>query len=281
VHYGIQQTTKDSDWILAPEDLEKLRTMLSEWESSGAWRTAYRAICGAPLEACYLEHGWTSHVAATEAGEAGEHHVDLFGKAPRVQCLERDEDDPDFASRHVVAQMKKTDRDKDWPVVFACGRQMGEQGDWRGVLHLQDAGWLARAWPSVPEPMRSELIRQRPLLAMIDSQPQRVRRAIVIERMLWVTVNRARYTCYQRAWLQFYRRWRSEPGMEWPLLAPFALQHDVLREASRRHALPTHPLDDDARHAALSQAWADTAEIMAANAAEIEQIAPPPEILLP
>jgi hypothetical protein len=36
--------------------------------------------------------------------------------------------------RHMVGQMKKTDRDKDWPIVFSLGRQMLERSDW---LHAQ------------------------------------------------------------------------------------------------------------------------------------------------
>lgn len=281
VYYGIQQTTKDSDWIIAPEDLEILRVVLGERERTRPWRAAYRSICGAPLEACYLKHGWTSHLVVTEVAEAGEHHVDIFGKAPRIQGVETDADDPDFASRHVVAQMKKTDRDKDWPMVFACGQQMWERGDWRGVLHFQDAEWLTRSWSSVPEPARGELIRQRPLLALIDDDAPRLRRAIAIERLLWVSVNKARYTCYQRAWKQFYRSWRSVPGMQWPLEIPFPSQHEILYAACQRHALPTDPLDDTARQAALTQARADAAEIMAADPAEIDRIMPPPEVLLP
>jgi hypothetical protein len=34
----------------------------------------------------------------------------------------------------MVGQMKKTDRDKDWPIVFSLGRQMLERSDW---LHAQ------------------------------------------------------------------------------------------------------------------------------------------------
>jgi len=51
VHYGLQQTTKDSDWIVAPENLESFRALLNRLESrTPPWRISYRAIFGAPLE---------------------------------------------------------------------------------------------------------------------------------------------------------------------------------------------------------------------------------------
>ena len=60
--------------------------------------------------------------------------------------LDSDAVDPDYASRLLVAQMKKTDREKDWPFVFLA-RPAGD-GDGRcggGVLHGQEADWLIDA----------------------------------------------------------------------------------------------------------------------------------------
>lgn len=279
VHYGIQQTTKDSDWIIPLDAVGKLLAKLCEWDASEPWRVAYRRICGAPLDSAYLGRGWTTHLMIADPGKA--HHIDIFGKAPRVRRLETDNDDPDFVSRHVLAQMKKTDRDKDWPIVFSCGQQMLERGDWRGVLHLQDADWLVRWWPSVPVQRRPVLIRERPLLGMIDHQPQRLRRAIAIERTVWVSVNKSRHTCYQRAWKQWYRSWRREPGMQWPLDAPLREQHQALLDACQTHELLLSPLDEDGRHEAIAGALSDAKDIMAATTDELDQIVPPPEILLP
>jgi hypothetical protein len=281
VYYGIQQTTKDSDWIVDLSGIDVLRQVLAGWDKRNPCQAEYRSICGAPLDPKYLRCGWTSHLAIVERTAEVEHHVDIFGKPPRVQRLEADPGDVEIASRHVVAQMKKTDRDKDWPVVFSLGRQMLERGDWRGVLHVQDTDMLADAWAEVPPENRSELTRQRPLLALIERSPQRLRRAIAVERALWVAVNQARYGSYQRAWKQFFRRWRSEPGMQWPLAAPFHQQHQVVAAACEDHQLPVNPFDERERRAALAQALADVAEIMAATAAELDEIAPPLEVLLP
>lgn len=280
VHYGIQQTTKDSDWIVHVEDVGKLRSLLMSWDQGAACSVSYRSICGAPLDRDYLGHGWTSHLTVVD-GATVEHHVDVFGKPPRVERVETDSGQTEVASRHVVAQMKKTDRDKDWPIVFGLGRQMLEGGDWRGVLHLQDVEPLVRAWPDVAEELRGDLIARRPLLALVEKSPQRLRRAIAIERAVWVAVNHARYTCYQRAWKEFFRRWRAEAGMRWPLAAPFSRQHEILEAACVEHRLPHNPFDERDRRAAYAQALTETAEIMAATPAELEAITPPLEVLLP
>ena len=58
VHYGLQQTTKDSDWIIAPDDLDKLRELLMRLEQAAPpWRVSYRQILGAPR--CRHRTGWT------------------------------------------------------------------------------------------------------------------------------------------------------------------------------------------------------------------------------
>jgi hypothetical protein len=121
VEYGIQQNSKDTDWIIHPEDLEMLVAMLCECERglTGAnWRVSYRPLFGAPLLKDFLGGGWTSHLAIWDEPGSPEHHLDFFGQPPRV-TLEEVFTDPDshLAAPLIVAQMKKTDRDKDWPMV--------------------------------------------------------------------------------------------------------------------------------------------------------------------
>src|SRR5437667_7792998 len=71
VHYGLQQTTKDSDWIIPAEDLVRLRELFTHLEGElPPWRVSYRQICGAPLEQEFMAHGWTSHLCRFGA-EAG------------------------------------------------------------------------------------------------------------------------------------------------------------------------------------------------------------------
>ena len=60
VHYGIQQTTKDSDWIVEPDDLSLLCLAPADAESSGEFPASYCAICGLPPDQAFLGNGWTS-----------------------------------------------------------------------------------------------------------------------------------------------------------------------------------------------------------------------------
>src|SRR6266404_388436 len=217
VHYGLQQTTKDSDWIVAPADIDRLRDLLIGLEhESPAWRVSYRPIFAAPLESVYLGNGWTSHFSLRDA-EGVEQKVDFFGKPPRVPKVETEPNDPDYATRHVVALMKRTDRDRDWPIVFGCGVQMLQHDDLRGVLHLQEPDWLKTGWARIPSEAKPELERLRPLLRLADAGPERLRRLLSVERALWEAVNRTRYQPFERAWKEFYRRWKLAPGAEWPL----------------------------------------------------------------
>ena len=66
VHYGLQQTTKDSDWVILPEDFTRFRDLLAGLEQESRWGISYRPIFGAPLESHFMRHGWTSHLLITE-----------------------------------------------------------------------------------------------------------------------------------------------------------------------------------------------------------------------
>jgi hypothetical protein len=280
VHYGIQQTTKDSDWIVEPRDLGKLVALLVELDSSLGMSVSYRAICGAPCSADYLGNGWTTHVRITDA-DSTDHHLDFFGQAPRVTVLECDPLDSDIASRVLVAQMKKTDREKDWPFVAALGKQAIVQGDARGILHGQDVNWLIQTWNGIEPKLRVELASDRPLLQFIDDQPTKLRRAVMIEKFIWQVVNRSRYRVYQQAWKEFFRQWRREPGFQWPIEASFEVQCNLLADAAAKYKLPRAPLDLAAKERAMTNALQEASDVFAATTGELEQIAPPLRVLLP
>ena len=53
VEYGLQQNTKDTDWIIAPDDIDSLVALLGELArgvTGGNWRITYRGLFGAPLD---------------------------------------------------------------------------------------------------------------------------------------------------------------------------------------------------------------------------------------
>jgi hypothetical protein len=286
VEYGIQQNTKDTDWIVAPADIAGLITLFGDLErglSGPGWRISYRGLFGAPLDPDYLAGGWTSHIAAFDQPDSAERHLDFFGRPPRVGDAWRVDTAAGIASRDVVARMKKTDRPKDWPLVNALAIQAHYTGDSRAVLHLRDADILREAWRAVNEADRNSAVRERPLLRGLDAWDDlRLERLLLVEGMLWQCVNRERYLVYQRAWKEFYRSWQQDRIGEWPTSEPFLQQHRRVCDAARQHGLPPAPLGSaDARQAVYDRGRARAQALAAATREEMETVAVPLDAMLP
>lgn len=286
VHYGLQQITKDSDWIIPVEDLAKLRGLLARLEGElPPWRVSYRRICGAPLEASFMEHGWTSHLSIWDSAGSVEHKVDIFSKAPRVQSEELESDAEGWASRHIVAQMKRTDREKDWPIVHRLGEQLWERHRAEGLLHINDGNLLAVAWRAAGEQSRLKMAARRPLLKMLDLPGGMDRlgleRLLLLERLLWERVNQHRHSRYTRAWRRFYRDWRKEPDWDWPTAESFDRQHQRLLEAAGTHELPLNPFEGLPKEDLIEMAVREVCQVAAATRTEVAQVLPPVYELLP
>ncbi|MCW5557641.1 MAG: hypothetical protein KIT22_07405 [Verrucomicrobiae bacterium] len=284
VEYGIQQTTKDTDWIVEPADLHALADLFERQEAKHGWRISYRPLFGAPLTEAYLGHGWTSHFAVHDAPDSPEHHLDLFGQPPRVPLAEALADAPEgIASRLVVAQMKKTDRAKDWPFINGLAIQSLEDGDFRGLLHLRDPSLLKSYFAQLPSGQLARFTEQRPLLRHIaDSGETDLERLLLVEVSIWQAVNRERYLVYQHVWKEFYRRWlAAEPGV-WPSQEPFSAQHRRLVAAVARHGLPSSPLTAEPdRRAAYDRGIARARALMRASEEEVHATAPPFATIFP
>src|SRR5437867_5482426 len=283
VHYGLQQTTKDSDWIIAPEDLGKLRDLLMRLEgATPPWRVSYRQIFGAPLEAEFMAHGWTSHLLVTEP-DGAQQKVDWFAKPPRVRRVANDPEEPDFATRDVVAQMKRTDRPKDWPIVDNLGWQLTGRAPGQALVHLQDAAKLLSVWPQAGPEARAAALRRRPLLRLLERETDadRLDGFLRLERLIWECVNDERYSLFTRSWKDFYRAWQKHPAFAGPIPEPFVQQHHRLLQAARDRKLVPDPVGAVGREAILSRAL-DRAAVKAQSSREtLILVQPPLEELLP
>lgn len=286
VHYGLQQNTKDSDWIIPADALEQLRELLAKLEGVlPPWRVSYRQIFGAPLEAEYMRHGWASHLSIWDNAASVEHKVDIFSKPPRVKAEEIEADNEGWATRHVVAQMKRTDRDKDWPIIQGLGQQLWERNHAFSLLHLTEPDALLAAWRTSPSQERAVLAARRPLLRTLDATPPPgkldLERLLALERLVWERVNEQRHGRYTRAWKDFYRAWRHEEDWEWPVNEQFWLQHQRLARAVRDHGLPPNPLGDVPREELVEVALLQVAKVGGASQDEIAKVLPPVDELLP
>ena len=211
--------------------------------------------------------------------------VDIFCKPPRVRPEEIAVDNEGWATRHVVAQMKRTDRDKDWPIVQGLGQQLWERGQAIGLLHLTEFQSLTEAWLMASTQEKEQLSRRRPLLHALDASPPLEKidfeRLLSIERLIWERVNEHRQGNYTRAWKDFYRRWRGEDGWHWPTDEQWWLQHRHLMKAVHQHGLPPNPLAGIPSEELVSAALREVVKIAAATQNELARVLPPVDELLP
>ena len=284
VHYGLQQTTKDTDWLIDPDHLDRLRGVLESLEKQfPPWIVRYRTVFGAPLDPRWMANGWTSHIEIREDALGFDHHLDFFARPPRVVRWEADEDG--FVSRDVVARMKRTDRDRDWPIVDGLGWQIADSEDGLEVAlqHVQDSGRLRALWGRSPASLRGAVMALRPLLGRIDAEADDLRLEgwVRLERLVWQCLNRERHGRYQTTWKDFYRRWRKEPDWVWPTAEPFAMQHRRLVAAASRCDLAVAPVPPTDAGDLRERAIAAAATIAFVSTDVVRLVAPAAEVMLP
>jgi len=120
--------SKDGDWILR-EDEEALDHVLRVLARHGA-----RYRFGAPLDLRWLVGGWSSHLEfRTKTLRV---RTDFFTRPPRVEKTslaqlwrEQEGRDPPFTGARILADMKKTNREKDYAVIGELARLMTDPRD--------------------------------------------------------------------------------------------------------------------------------------------------------
>ena len=194
VHYGVAETTKDCDLLCAPEQADNFRELLAETTLRGL-SPNYRGNISPPLDTRWLRGGWTAHFTWKTKPE--ETCLDIFGIAPRGSSPWTRQLAGLYAGPNVVAEMKRTNREKDWPFATALGGQMLEAKDDDGWLHLNDVEVLQRRARRAPPP--AWLARLRPVLRLAPFDDElAVKRALLIERTFWSELNEVRIRIYQR-----------------------------------------------------------------------------------
>ena len=194
VHYNVAETTKDCDLLCHPDSFGALLEVLSALERDGH-QCRYRGNLSPPLDARWHRGGWTSHFTWGHGPAAVT--LDVFGRALRGSMPWEDEISGLFINQHIVAEMKRTNRDKDWPFISLLGEQLLAAGDPRGWLHLFDAEMLARLARRHDCP--EEVMHQRPVLRLARQGDSRLRMALHAERCFWEELDRLRIEILRRA----------------------------------------------------------------------------------
>jgi hypothetical protein len=194
VHFGVAATTKDCDVLCSAEKSDEFRALITETSLHGLLPN-YRGNISPPLDARWMRGGWTSHFTWKTKPE--ETCLDIFGIAPRGSSAWEEEIFGLYASRHTVAEMKRTNRGKDWPYITALGIKLLKSNDLRGCLHLYDAETLGRELRHLTIP--SWMLEARPALKLAVSNSELLEGAIHAETVFWHRLDACRISHYERA----------------------------------------------------------------------------------
>ena len=194
VHFGVAATTQDCDVLCDAAKSDDFRELIAGTPLRGLFPN-YRGNISPPLDARWMRGGWTSHFTwKTKPEEAC---LDIFGIAPRGSSPWDRELRGIYARPNVVAEMKRTNREKDWPFATALGGQMLDEGDADGWLHLYDGDVLRLCAKQTPPP--EHLAKLRPLLRLFPfPDTLRLKRLLLAERAFWSELDELRVKIYQK-----------------------------------------------------------------------------------
>lgn len=187
--------SKDGDWILR-EDEETMSHVLSVLEEYGAH---YRF--GAPLDIRWFSEGWSAHFEFSWKGLRV--RTDFVTRPPRLdvdvlQSMWREQEERDiaFVNLRDLAELKKTNREKDYVVIGELARRMKNIDD--QFLYSRSARDLIRLATEHPEQVRT-LSQKRPVLLVIPKGLEELESALDAERRNLIHANEERLAKYMAA----------------------------------------------------------------------------------
>jgi hypothetical protein len=250
VKYGVAESTKDCDVLCSVDSAADLLDVLAKTTFAGAG-CGYRGHLTAPLDARWQRGGWTAHFQWKN--EFIPAHLDVFGVAPRASSPWQAEEQGMLAGMHTVAEMKRTDRPKDWPFANSLGIKLLEAGDLRGWLHIFDAETLRTLKPRVPCP--PNMVAQRPVLQLVLADDRRMDAAVFGESIFWQQLDRVRLKVHEAAVRKYFMAVKKDAEAD----ADDLLTQHAVRVRHAEALLPRCPIRDygiarmitEARDAAL------------------------------
>jgi hypothetical protein len=194
--------SKDGDWILR-EDNEAIEHVLGTLAEFGAH---YRF--GAPLDTRWLTGGWSAHLEFRH--ENLRVRTDFMTRPPRIDSTMLDrlwrDTDPQRPVVDVttLAQIKKTNREKDYAVIGELARIMRDPRD--QLLYSRSARDLIELAQSQPQLVR-KVATARPLLNEIANGRDRLEAALDAERRALIHQNEQRLARYREAAQRWAANW--------------------------------------------------------------------------
>jgi hypothetical protein len=235
VHYDLAETTKDCDLLCHPKAFDQLLKTLEATEVDGL-RCRYRGNLSPPLDERWHHGGWTSHFHWGEGPETIK--LDVFGRALRASTTWERELAGLYAGPHIVAEMKRTNREKDWPFITGLGVKLVRAGDPRGWLHVFDHEALLDLLGKCSPP--EEIAARRPALELALKGDPKTAGALNAEQRLWEELDRLRVRIYERALRPYMVAVRKAGSSQ---LQTLREDHE-LRVRCAADKLAIRPLDD-------------------------------------
>jgi hypothetical protein len=216
--------SKDGDWILR-EDESSLRHVLGVLENH---RARYRF--GAPLDPRWMAGGWSSHFEFRR--ESLRVRTDFFTRPPRIAppdleriWREQAKRDVPFLDLPELAEMKKTNRERDYAVIGELARRMPDVE--LQFLYSRSARDLIALREKHPD-VAARLLDRRPVLRAVHEGRDHLEAALDAERRESIRRNERRLEAYAHAAASWYSVW---PKVEAEIASlPLREAHAIVRE---------------------------------------------------
>jgi hypothetical protein len=197
--------SKDGDWILR-EDQETLDHILSVLARHGA---CYRL--GAPLDLRWMRGGWSAHLQFREG--LLRVRTDFVTRPPRLSPEDlaslwtaQEGKSPPVVGLQALAELKKTDREKDYAVIGELVRLMPDPRDrLRYSRSARDLLDLVRRHPE----LAAKVGAARPVLAKAAEGRDALETALDAERRELMHANERRLGAYRRAAADWSAAWTA------------------------------------------------------------------------
>jgi hypothetical protein len=197
--------SKDGDWILR-EDSQTMDHILSVLDNYGA-----RFRFGAPLDVRWMSAGWSSHLEFQHEGLRV--RTDFITRPPRIdhESLQRiwrkaKGQDVPYLGVIELADMKKTNREKDYVVIGELARKM--PGPDNQILYSRSARDLIELSKRHPDRVKF-LVEMRQSLRAIEKGREALEAALDAERRQLIRVNEERLAKYMEASKPWAAAWRD------------------------------------------------------------------------
>lgn len=197
--------SKDGDWIIREdeESLHHVMKVLSDFQA--------RYRFGAPFDIRWVKGGWSSHFEFRSPSMRV--RTDFFTRPPRMSpsdlkrlWKEHESSDLPFVNLKDLAELKKTNREKDYVVIGEIARLMKDPRE--QLLYSRSARDIINLAGKQPG-LITEAAKQRPLLEKFSEGREKLEELLDKEKRALIRANENRLAIYLKAAEKWTTLWPS------------------------------------------------------------------------